>query len=245
MPNRFRFMINLTISFFFLAFVMLPVSAKAADQEEPTAEKVAAELANPLAPVTTLNANFRAEFNNGPDDDTNYQVRLQPSFFKPFTDKSALLVRTIIPFRSTNWPTNDTGLGDITIAPYYVPDITKAVFFGLGGALIMPTATEDALGTKKWSTGPAMIFAKTGQPVTWGALAQHIWSFAGDSERGNVSVSTLQPFCTYLLGGGWSSTLTSETNYNWKADSDEWTVPVLLSLAKVVKLGEKYVNIGV
>jgi hypothetical protein len=214
------------------------------DEVTATEEKLAAELANPLAPITTLNTNFRLEFNNGPDEDTNYQVRIQPSFFKPFADSSALLVRTIIPYRVTNWPTEDSGLTDITIVPYYVPDVTKETFLGFGGALIVPTATEDALGSKKWSAGPAMILARTGQPVTWGALAQHIWSFAGDEDRSNVSVTTLQPFLTYLLGGGWSLTLTSETTYNWKEDSDEWTVPVLLSLAKVVNFGDRYVNIG-
>lgn len=57
---------------------------------------VAAELANPLAPVTTFVAQFRTEFGNGPGDDTSYQLRLQPSLFKPFSDGSALLLRTIL-----------------------------------------------------------------------------------------------------------------------------------------------------
>ncbi len=136
------------------AALLLVTNIEVRAGEAKTVEEVAAELANPLAPVTTLAGNVRAEMGNGPEDDTNYQLRLQPSFFKPFADKSALLVRTILPLRSNNWPTRDDGLGDISIIPYYVPDTTSTTFVGYGGALILPTATEDALGSGKYLDRP-------------------------------------------------------------------------------------------
>lgn len=216
-------------------------TSKAASEEE----KIAADLANPLAPITTLAGNVRAEMGNGPEDDTNYQLRLQPSFFRPFADKSALLVRTIVPLRFNSWPSNDNGLGDISIIPYYVPDTTSTTFVGYGGVLILPTATEDALGTGKWAAGPAVIVARTGKPITWGGLVQHVWSFAGDADRGDVSVTTVQPFLTYLLPDGWAATVSSETTYNWEASAgDEWTVPLALGASKVVQFGGEFVNLG-
>ena len=219
--------------------------AGARADEARTVDEVAAELANPLAPVTTLAGNVRAEMGNGPEDDTNYQLRLQPSFFRPYAENSALLVRTILPLRSTHWPVSASGLGDISIIPYYVPDITSTTFVGYGGALILPSATEDELGSGKWAAGPAVIVAKTGKPITWGGLVQHVWSFAGDADRADVSVTTLQPFLTYLLPHGWAANLTSESTYNWNADSgDAWTVPLTVGASRVVQFGAEFVNLG-
>ena len=208
-------------------------------------EQVAKDLANPLAPITTFATQVRFEFGNGPDDDKNYQLRLQPSFFKPFANQSAFLLRTAIPLRATNWPTKDSGLGDIALTPYFVPDITKSTFFGVGGSVILPTASKDPLGSGRWSAGPAVIFAKVGQPITWGGLVQHVWSFAGDSDRSYVSMTTVQPFLTYLLGNGWASTVNAEVGYNWQAVSTErWSIPVGASIGKVVQIGGQYFNIA-
>lgn len=227
------------------AALLLSAGPAARAGEARTVDEVAAELANPLAPVTTLAGNVRAERGNGPQDATNYQLRLQPSFFKPFADSSALLLRTILPVRFNTWPTSANGLGDLSIIPYYVPDTTATTFVGYGGALILPTATEDSLGTGKWSVGPAVIVAVTGKPVTWGGLVQHVWSFAGASDRADVSVTTVQPFLTYLMSDGWAATSSSESTYNWKAGTgNEWTVPLTAGISKVVRFGGEFVNLG-
>lgn len=219
---------------------VLAESAKTTSEEE----KIAADLANPLSPITTMSIQYRAQFGVGPDDDTNQQVRLQPSFYKPLSDRSAFLLRTIVPFSFQKFPTNENGISDITLVPYYVPDTTKSTFVGYGAALGLPTASDDALGSEKWTAGPAFLFAKVGQPITSGFLAQHVWSYAGDDDRGDISATTIQPFVTYLLGGGWSVSALSETTYNWKANEDEWTIPVQLGISKVVGIGGKYVNVG-
>ena len=208
------------------------------------AERVAADLANPLAPITTVVGQFRAEFGNGPDEDTNHQLRLQPSFFMPNADQSAFLLRTVLPYSMRTWPVDADGLGDIALVPYYVPDMTAKTFVGYGASLGLPTATDDALGSGKWTAGPAVIVAKTGNPVTWGGLVQHVGSYAGDADRGDVNVTTVQPFLTRLLGGGWSATLTSESSCNWDADADAWTVPVALGVSKVMAVGGQYLSLA-
>ena len=157
------------------------------------AERIAAELANPLAPITTLVGQYRAEFGNGPDDDVNHQLRLQPSLFKPNADQSAFLLRSIIPYAMRTWPADESGLGDIIWVPYFVPDVTKTTFIGYGATIGLPTATEDNLGTGKWTAGPAMIVAKAGGPITFGGLLQHVWSYAGAGDRSDVSATTIQP----------------------------------------------------
>ncbi len=220
---------------------VLPAGANAASEEE----KIAADLANPLAPITTLSMQYRVELGNGPENKVNHQLRVQPSFFKPFADKSAFLMRTVIPVSSRRYPVDQGGLGDITLVPYYVPDTTQPSFVGYGAALGLPTANGDALGSGKWTAGPAILFAKPGQLFTYGGLAQHIWSVAGDDKRPDVSVSTLQPFVTYLLGGGWSTTVISEMSYNWKGTQDRWTIPVNVGVSRVLSVGGQFVNLGV
>lgn len=208
-----------------------------------SAEEIAAELANPLAPITTMSAQFRAEFGDRPDLDVNYQTRLQPALFKPMGDKSAFLLRTIFPFYFKQWPTSNSGLGDITLVPYYVPDITKSVFTGYGAAVGMPSATKESLGSRKWIAGPAMIIAKAGNPWTYGMLFQQVWSFAGDEDRGDISVLTAQPFVTRLMGNGWATGFSCESSYNWESES--WTLPVALSVSKVVSISGLNFNVGV
>jgi hypothetical protein len=67
--------------------------------------------------------------------------------------------------------------------------------------------------------------------------ANHIWSVAGDDDREDVSQTSLQPILTRSLPNSWSMTFSSETTYNWRADSgNAWTVPLGISVAKVVKL---------
>lgn len=207
-------------------------------------EKIAADLANPLSSVTTIAGQLRLEFGNGPDDEINEQVRLQPSFFKPFSDQSAFLMRTIVPLQFKDWPTDQAGLGDISLVPYYVPDTTRDLFAGFGAALGIPSATDDTLGSEKWTAGPAAIVAKTGQPITFGGLIQHVWSYAGDGDRGDVSATTVQPFLTYLIGNGWASSLNMEASYNWEADQDPWVIPLSMGVSRAVNLRGKFLNVG-
>ena len=52
--------------------ILVPVaSLETRAGKAETVDQVAAELANPLAPVTTLAANVRAEMGNGPQDETH------------------------------------------------------------------------------------------------------------------------------------------------------------------------------
>lgn len=49
-----------------------------------------------------------------------------------------------------------------------------------------------------------------------------------------------------LLGGGWGVGANAEISYNWKAASDSrWTVPLAVSVTKVVPFMGSYMNLGV
>jgi len=238
-----RFTSGFSLLMFTQGFLACPSAMAVARDSE--SEKIAADLANPLAPITTLTVQERVDFGNGPSNNVNVQTRLQPSVFKPLSAKEAFLMRSIFPVRFNKWPTDEAGLGDITLVPYFVPDITQTTFAGYGAALTIPTATAQALGSGKWSGGPAALVAVTGQPITWGGLVQQVWSFAGSNNRGDVNVSTVQPFFTCVLKKGWAVAINSESTYNWLASSDPWTIPVTVGVSKVVNFSGRYVNFSV
>jgi len=61
-------------------------------------------------------------------------------------------------------------------------------------------------------------------PWTYGTLANHIWSVAGDGGRADISSTFLQPFASYTTHDAWTFTLDTESTYDWK--SDQWSVPI-------------------
>jgi hypothetical protein len=55
----------------------------------------------------------------------------------------------------------------------------------------------------------------------------------------------LQPFASYFLPDGWSVGYSGNVLANWEEDGDDvWTVPIGLSVAKVLKLGKLPVRIA-
>jgi len=58
----------------------------------------------------------------------------------------------------TSLPTGSTfGLADITYTAYLSPKSSESWIYGIGGALGLPTATEDRFSSDKWSAGPAFV----------------------------------------------------------------------------------------
>jgi hypothetical protein len=73
-------------------------------------------------------------------------------------------------------------------------------------------------------------------------LANHLWSYAGDSTRSNISSTFLQPFVSYTTKDAWTYALNSESTYNWV--TDQWSVPINGTISKLVKFGDQPVQIG-
>jgi hypothetical protein len=67
---------------------------------------------------------------------------------------------------------------------------------------------------------------------TVGGLANHLWSFAGNSRRDKVSSSYMQPFVSYTTPQATTFTINSETTYDWAHHA--WTVPVNLMVAQLL-----------
>jgi hypothetical protein len=145
-----------------------------------------------------------------------------------------------------------TGFGDMYYVGLFSPkkpikiDGGGKVVWGVGFDLSFPTATDDVLGTGKWSAGPSAIGVYLGPKWKIGALGQQYWNYAGDSDRDSVNMTNLQYFYYYSLNPTTSIGAAPNIIANWGQDSgNKFTVPVGLGINKTFQIGKVPVRFGV
>jgi hypothetical protein len=124
---------------------------------------------------------------------------------------------------------------------------TPPNILGFGVTLMLPTATDDAFGTNKWSAGPMALAVHVGPPGGWiaGVVAQHWWDYAGPSDEDHVSLSNIQYLLYYRLTDATNIGFGPNITADWTADSDQrWTVPVGLGFNTTTKIGPLPVKVG-
>lgn len=145
-----------------------------------------------------------------------------------------------------------TGFGDM----YYVGlfsrkepirlDSGAKVVWGLGFDLGLPTATEDVLGTGKWTAGPSALGVYLGKKWKAGALMQQYWDYAGDDDRDDVNMTNLQYLVYYSLNDTTSIGAAPNIIANWEeSGGDRFTVPVGIGINKTINIGKVPVRFGV
>jgi len=210
-------------------------------------EGLATQLANPLAAL--ISVPFQGNYNGGigPEEDgEQYYVNVQPVVPITLNEDWNLISRTILPIIDQNdiFPGagSQFGLGDTTQSLFFSPSHTvNGITWGIGPVFLIPTATNDLLGADKWGIGPTAVILWQGSGWTVGALANQIWSVAGDNNEPDISSMFLQPFVSYTTKDAWTFTLNTESTYDWK--TEEWSVPINASLAKLFKMGEQPMQI--
>jgi hypothetical protein len=80
-------------------------------------------------------------------------------------------------------------------------------------------------------------------PWTYGALVNHIWSYAGDSSRQEVNSTFLQPFVSYTTKQQITYDVSTESTYDWA--NHQWTVPLVATVAKLVTIGKTPVQFSI
>jgi len=229
---------------FAIVLLALPLAARAEESDAGLAQ----ELTNPIADLVTLPIQMNLDRSIGPaDDGTKLTTNIQPVIPFDISENWNLITRTIVPviYQDNIVPGvgSQFGLGDINLSLFFSPKqpIAGGLTWGVGPVVLLPTATDDLLGGKKWGAGPAAVGLVLKGPWTVGMLANHIWSFAGDDERDNISNTFMQPFVAYTWPSAWTFSVQSETSYNW--ETEQWSVPVNAALSKLVKLGRLPVSL--
>jgi len=244
------------LAIFMLSFLVVMTSAWAppAEAEESGSAtlsgdaELAQELSNPVADLMTIPFQMNYDRGIGPlDDGWKLQTNIQPVIPFSINDNWNLITRTIMPviYQDDIYPGSgsDFGLGDINMSLFFSPKkpTSSGLIWGFGPVLLLPTATDNLLGAKKWGAGPALVALTMRGQWTIGLLANHIWSFAGDSDRPDISSTFVQPFAAYTWPSAWTVSVQSETTYNWK--TEKWSVPVNVAISKLVRLGKLPVSL--
>jgi hypothetical protein len=219
--------------------------AVANEVEKSDSAELAQELTNPLADLLTIPVQMTYDQNYGPDDEGyKLQTNIQPVIPVELTDDLLLINRIIMPVIQQDevipGSGSQSGLGDTTISMFVGPKQSRIVW-GVGPILYLPTASDKWLGAEKWGAGPTGVVVAMLGPWTVGGLANHVWSFAGDNDRQDISNTFLQPFAAYTWPNAWTVSLQSESTYNWK--TEQWSVPLTAAVAKLVRFGKLPVSL--
>jgi hypothetical protein len=224
-----------------------PALAQEAIGHTADADAIAKQLSNPVAELISVPLQFNYDEGYGAGDDgERYSLNIQPVAPFSISEDWNVISRTILPVIDQNdviADSSQSGLGDTTQSFFFSPKAPTAGgwIWGAGPALLLPTATEDELGTGQWAVGPTIVALKqTADGWTYGALWNYLVSVAGDDDRADVESTFIQPFLAKAFPGGRTLTLNLESSYDF--EGEEWNVPVNVVYSKVTKLGGHLVS---
>jgi hypothetical protein len=225
------------------------------EAQKPDTKASAGDLAkatqNPVASLVSVPLQNFTDFNIGPfGRDRNTVLQFQPVVPIQLSENWNLITRTIgaLVYQPTvSQPSQGTfGLNDINPSFFLSAAKPGKLIWGVGPTFLLPTASDDVLGTGKFSIGPAIIALV--QPAKWtiGVLVNNLWSVAGPSSRPDVNSMTFQYFVNYNLKKGYYITLQPIITANWSAPSGNvWLVPVGGGVGRIMRLGFQPVNVNV
>jgi hypothetical protein len=211
--------------------------AGAASAQQQAAASAEAQANNPLASFTAFNVhNYYLGEVTDTDENGN---QLWFRYANPFSlGSTSWLLRASLPVNTFPVPPtygHTTGLGDLNVfAAYLIPTGNPALAFGVGPQVTAPTATDDGLGSGKWSLGLVNTLFNMGSPkIQYGYLLSWQASVAGDDDRDDVNVGGFQPFVFYQLGDG--TYLRSSAVMTYDFEHSTYTVPIGLGIGQVFK----------
>lgn len=210
--------------------------------------ELAKKLQNPVASLISVPIQYNVDFGIGPADAERHTVNIQPVIPFSLTEDWNLITRTILPVIYAESPVkggdSEFGLGDTVQSFFFSPKEPAGGgwIWGAGPVFLWPTSTDDLLGTGKVGAGPTAVLLKQQNGWTYGALANHLWSFAGQGSTPDVNATFLQPFVSYTTKKFTTLTLNTESTYDW--DNERWTVPLNLQVSQLLKIGKQPVSIG-
>jgi hypothetical protein len=237
------------------AAVLLLAALPAWAQEAPatpapaaeSAAEVAKKLANPIASMISVPFQSNWDVGIGEDNGSRMVLNVQPVVPFKLSEDWNLITRYIVPivsrFDVSGASTSESGLGDAVVTAFFSPS-KGGITWGVGPAFLIPTATDDALGSGKLGIGPSVVALRQSGGWTIGGLANHLVSVAGSEDRGKVNATFLNPFFAYNWKSGAGITLNAEYTRDWENERDVLVVnfPVL---SGVTRFGGQIVSVAI
>jgi hypothetical protein len=236
------------VRFVAVAFVVGAIFVTPGLAQDDSVE-LAKKLSNPVAALISVPFQLNYDQDIGPGENgERWTLNIQPVVPIELNKDWNIISRTILPvvWQEDIYPGagSQSGIGDIVQSVFFSPKAPTAGgwIWGAGPVFLLPTGSDDLLTADKWGAGPTGVVLKQSGPWTYGVLANHIWSFAGNSDRADVSTTFLQPFLSYTTPTAWTFSFNTESTYDWK--NEQWSVPINAFVSKVTKIGSQLVMAG-
>jgi hypothetical protein len=208
---------------------------------------LAQKINNPVANLISVPGQNNWDFGIGPANAMRYTGNIQPVIPVSISQDWNLIIRTIVPVIYAESPIPHgprvSGVGDISQSLFFSPkEPIGGWILGGGPAFLWPTASDRALGAGAWGAGPTLVVLRQQDGWTYGALANHVWSYAGWGTQ-NVSATYIQPFVSYSTKTFTSFGFNTESTYDWV--QGQWTVPLNASISQILKMGKQPLQLSV
>jgi hypothetical protein len=129
-----------------------------------------------------------------------------------------LVTRYELPLATVHAASEETsGLGDAYAQALFFPRLTRGFSFGLGPALVLPTATDERLGAGKWQFAPLTLpLWFHGNRGLFLVKFQDVFSFAGDDDRRDIHCLLVSPLWFRRLSGRSWIAVDGEARIDWE-----------------------------
>jgi hypothetical protein len=231
---------------FALVLALTGVWSPASGQEgEQAAEDLRKQVQNPVASLISFPLQNNTLLELGPLEKTQNVLNIQPVFPFSLNENWNLISRTILPVISqpefVDGQGRTDGLGDLSQTVFFSPAKPGKLIWGAGPVAVVPTHSDDRLGTDALSLGPSVVVLKMRHPWVYGILVSSWWDVGG-SDDANIFLS--QYFVNYNMARGWYLTSSPIITADWDAPSGEkWTVPFGGGGGRVFKIGAQPFNV--
>ena len=225
--------------------IALALSSAEAHAQEVTPE----EAQDPLTRLRGLTFQNNFDFGVGEEDRTGYRLVLQP-WQAEIGRGQWMRLRSIAGLPLMYQPDSSRaeggtfGLGDAELSGFWSPRKTGSAVAGIGPIVRIPLATDNRLGSGKWSAG--VTAAVIARPRGWlaGFRTYNLWSFAGDEDRSDVNQFFFQYFILRSFGGGFYVLSAPALISNWNASSgNRWLVPVGGGAGRLFRVGRRGLDV--
>jgi len=213
------------------------------DAVAQSADELAKQTQNPVASLISVPLQANWDVGVGTREAVGTTLNFQPVAPFSLTKSVNVILRVIMPLVSN--PTDDglriNGMSDTLATAFLSPARTGRLIWGAGPVLLLPTATNNVLGSEQVGFGPSIVALV--QPGKWttGILWNQVWSLDGPPDRSDVNRGFFQPFVNYNLPDGIAVGASIEATANW--DEDEvWNSSLVFTFSKVTVLGKRPVN---